>query len=140
MLRQIELISLVFFYLAFVSCQKEKNSATPAYDTIPNIVNTADKFLYSFNIGYLNIDTLIPLEYDHDTMNIHLKITDFKSGYAGCYLRGNGVNILSFSALSANKDTSIQVINADTARKWRFLSHKFTGNFVFEISPTAPTH
>ncbi len=140
MIRRISILFFAFYGLAFASCQKEKNSATLAYDTIPNIVNTADQFLYSFNIGYLNIDTLIPLEYDHDTMNIHLKITEFKSGYAGCYLQGNGVNILSLSALSANKDTLILVNNSDTARKWRFLAHKFTGNFFFEISPIAPTH
>lgn len=135
MIRRISILFLAFYVLALVSCQKKENSATPAYDSIPQIVNTADRFLYQFNMGYLNIDTLIPLKFSHDTMNIHLKITDFKSGYAGCFLQGNEVNILSISAISANKDTLIQIIHSDTVRKWRFLTHKFTGNFFFEIIP-----
>ncbi|MDK2910917.1 MAG: hypothetical protein PWR20_2485 [Bacteroidales bacterium] len=120
--------------LTLVSCSKEKNTAIQAYDSIPSIVNNGDKFSYKFNIGYLSIDTLIALKFSHDTMHIHLSIHDYKSGYAGCYLIDNENNFLSISPLTRNLDTTLQRINHDSLKKCRIHTHKFTGNFLFEIS------
>ncbi len=129
------IIWLFLLSMLFGGCQKEKNTSALAYDTIPTIVNQENKFLYQFNIGYLNIDTLISLHLAFDSMEIHLKIQDYKSGNAGCFLRGSEVNYLNLSPLIGNKDTLIFMVNSDTIRHWRFLTYKFTGHFTFEINP-----
>lgn len=125
---------VIILILTIASCTKEKNTAIPAYDSFPTIENTSNKFSYRFNMGYLSIDTLVALKFSHDTVNIYLSIHDYKSGYVGCFLSDSKDNFVSISSVNRNIDTTLQRVNQDTTKRWRFLTHKFTGNFLFEIS------
>lgn len=135
MIRSLIWAFILLVMLALGACTKEKNSSTLAYDSIPTVINTSEKFSYKFRMGYLTLDTLIPLAFDHDSMSIHLKISDYKSGYAISLLQGADTTFLSLEPLQANRDTLIHLINSDTTRKWGLLTYKFTGNFSVEILP-----
>lgn len=130
------LLAFIFLgVLGLSACTKEKNSSTLAYDSVPSVINTPEKFLFKFRMGYFTFDTLIPLAFEHDSMSIHLKISDYQSGYAVSLLQGSDTIFLSIEPLQTNRDTLIQLINSDTAREWGLLTYKFTGNFSVEILP-----
>ncbi|MGC8866023.1 MAG: hypothetical protein ACP5O2_09925 [Bacteroidales bacterium] len=134
-MRSLFLPLILSILLGQAACTKDQNFSIVVYDSIPQIINTSEKFLYSFRMGYLTLDTLIPLAFERDSMSIHLKISDYKSGYAFSFLQGSDTTSLSPAPLQTNYDTLIRIVKTDTLLNWGFFTYKFTGNFSVEILP-----
>lgn len=124
------LLALAFMF----SCNDDKNSERPAYDSIPVCVNDSLMFSYSFHTGYQTEDTFYLLEIDEDTLQMQIRISDYKSGYLDLALYAADTTLLWFSRLRNDMDTTFQSYFPAPPVLIMMTTDRFTASYFISMS------
>jgi len=125
-----------FLLMAFAiaGCNKEQNTAKPAYDDFPEVISDSLMFSYRFNTGYQTGDTIFPLLLVDDTLQVILNISEYKSGWLEIILYSQNNEILSFPRFMHEIDTTLIVPVPVPYHHIRLITEKFTANYQIKLT------
>ncbi|MDO9511104.1 MAG: hypothetical protein Q7J34_05055 [Bacteroidales bacterium] len=126
-------ISLLAIIAIVAACGKNDEPAKPAYDLIPYVFADSTRCEYYINGGYYTKDTFYLLNFSSDSLTMHLKIENTKSGFMRMNLIRNGIRVIKLSNLNTDLDTIISISKEKIPQSVHIYAYHHTAEVSFEI-------